>query len=1021
MNLSAWALNNRSLIKYAIAVLMLAGVYSYTRLGQAEDPPFTFRVMVVRAFWPGATAAQMEQQVVDKLEKKLQETPWLDNVRSYSRPGESTLFVSVREDAPPKLIADIWYQVRKKLSDVRHTLPEGVRGPLFNDEFGDTYSNIYAFTADGFTYAELKDRVEAARQELLRIREVAKVDLIGAQDQVIYVEASNRKLYTLGISPGAIIDTIQSQNALVPSGAVEADAERVQLRVTGDFDTVENIRDLGLSANGRTFRLGDIANIYRGYRDPAEFKFRYDGKEAIALGVVMAKGGDVIALGEQLRATLERFEAELPVGIELHGVADQPRVVEHSIREFLMTLVEALVIVLGVSFLSLGSRAGIVVALSIPLVLAIVFVVMDIAGIDLQRISLGALIIALGLLVDDAIIAVEMMMLKMEQGWDRTRAATFAYTSAAFPMLTGTLITAAAFLPIGMAKSMAGEYTFSIFAVVTIALITSWVVAVLFTPYIGHALLPDPPAAHAHDEHAVYDTPIYRRLRALVEWCLERRRLVIAVTVGTLIASFGLFKFVEQQFFPASERPELMVDLWLPEGSSFQATSDEVARMEKILAADEDVDYTVAYVGGGSPRFYLPLDQQLNAINFGQLMVMTKGGEARERVLTKTLDLFHADFPAVRGRVTRLENGPPVGYPVQFRLSGADPDTLRAQAARVVEVMRADKDTRDVNTDWNEKIKRIRIDVDQDKARKLGVSPQSVSFTMSALVSGFSVTQYREGTELIDVVTRVEPAERTDLEGMDDIAVYTPMGGPLPLSQLARLEPGFEEAIIWRRNRAPTITVRADVAEGVQAIDVTTRLERQLAELAAALPVGYHLETGGSVESSRKSQASIAAVVPLMLFVIVTLLMLQLRDFSKVVLVLLTAPLGIIGVTLFLLVFQQPFGFVALLGVIALMGMIMRNSVILVDQIDQDLSQGRSPWDAIVDSTVRRARPIVLTALAAILAMIPLSRGVFWGPMAYAIMGGLLVATVLTLLFLPALYAQWYGVTREPPAQPAGL
>jgi multidrug efflux pump len=604
-----------------------------------------------------------------------------------------------------------------------------------------------------------------------------------------------------------------------------------------------------------------------------------------------------------------------------------------------------------------------------------------------------------------------MMMLKMEQGWDRTRAATFAYTSAAFPMLTGTLITAAAFLPIGMARSMAGEYTFSIFAVVTIALVTSWIVAVLFTPYIGHALLPEPKHGD-HDEHAVYSTPLYVRFRRLVEWCLERRRLVIGVTVGALLFSLGMFKFVEQQFFPASERPELMVDLWLPEGSSFQATSDAVARMEKILKADADVDYTVAYVGGGSPRFYLPLDQQLNAINFGQLMVMTKGGEARERVLAKTLDLFHSDFPAVRGRVTRLENGPPVGYPVQFRISGDDIAVLRAQAARVTEVMRADHDTRDVNTDWNERIKRIRIDVDQDKARKLGISPQSVANTMAALVSGLSVTQYREGNELIDVVTRVEPAERTDLEGMGDIAVYTPNGGPLPLSQLARLEPGFEEAIIWRRNRAPTITVRADVAEGVQAIDVTQRLEKALKPISEALPVGYHLETGGSVESSRRSQASIAAVAPLMMFVIVTLLMVQLRDFSKVVLVLLSAPLGIIGVTLFLLVFRQPFGFVALLGVIALMGMIMRNSVILVDQIDQDLVAGRSPWDAIVDSTVRRARPIVLTAMAAILAMIPLSRGVFWGPMAYAIMGGLLVATALTLLFLPALYAQWYGVEK---------
>ncbi len=1021
-NLSAWALRHQALVRYFMALLLVGGLLAYFTLGRLEDPEFTMKTMVVKVLWPGATAQEMELQVTDKLEKKLQETPNLDVIRSYSKPGEATLFVDLRESVSAAQADDAWYQVRKKTGDMAGELPQGVLGPFFNDEFGDTFGSIYAFTADGFGYAQLKDYVDRVRQELLRLDSVSKVDVIGAQEERIYIEMSDKKLSALEINPVQIFDALEAQNSMESAGRVDTGDARIFLRPSGDFDSVESIRDIGIQANGRIFRLGDIAEVRRGYEDPPTFKMRYQGQEAIGLAVSMTQDGDIIALGENLDSTLARLLTQLPMGIEVHKVADQPQVVRLSVNEFMKVLIEALVIVLLVSFFSLGLRTGLVVALCIPLVLAATFLIMKATGIQLQRISLGALIIALGLLVDDAIIAVEMMALKLEQGWERFKAATYAYSTTAFPMLTGTLIATSGFLPIGLAKSNAGEYTFSIFAVVGISLLVSWVVAVVFAPYLGYVLLPRQ-VAHG-DEQAVYQKPFYRRFRRLLEWCLDWRWLVILATLLALAGAVGAFRYVPQQFFPASERPELLVDLWLPEGSSFAATGDQVQRLETILAQDPDIDYIVAYVGGGSPRFYLPMDLQLMNQNFAQLMLVTKGEAARERVLRRLRDLFESDFPLVRGRVQRLENGPPVGYPVQFRVVGEDPQRLREIAGQVAVVMRANPHTRDVHNNWNEAITSLRLDIDQDKVRALGLSTQAVAQNLNAILHGLTATQYREGDKLIDVVIRARPEERGNLGDVDDLAVFSPDGRAVPVGQLARLEPVFEEGIIWRRNRFPAITVRADIPDGVQAPDVTRQIDQELAALRAALPDGYRIQIGGAEESSAKSEASIAAGMPLMVGIMLTLLMFQLQSFSRTLLVVLTAPLGMIGVSLFLLLFQQPFGFVAMLGVISLAGMIMRNSVILVDQIQQDVAEGSAPWEAIVESTVRRFRPIVLTAAAAILAMIPLTQSVFWKPMAVAIMGGLLVATVLTLLFLPALYAAWFRVRRvshEPLAVGVGV
>lgn len=1018
-NLSAWALTHQSLILYLMAVLSLAGILAYTQLGQKEDPEFTFKAMVVRAFWPGASASEVEQQVTDKLEESLQGIGYIDYTKSYSRAGESLITIMLYEHVRAKEVNDAWYQVRKRINDAKGKLPQGVAGPFFNDEFGETYGSLYAFTADGFTSAELKKYVERVRTELLRIKDINKATLIGTQDEKIYVQYSSTKLATMGVTPFQINQVLAATNTVSPAGVVEGQEERVFLRVSGGFDAIETIKNTPVTINDRTFRVGDVAEVFRANINPATTKMRFGlqgqaGQEAIGLGISMKQGGNVLEMGKQIDATLNKMRSDLPVGIEFHAVSDQPAVVKNAVHIFMKSLLEAVVIVLAVSFLSLGWRTGIVVALSIPLVLALTFLFMKVFNLELQRISLGALVIALGLLVDDAIIAVEMMALKLEEGWDKFRAATFAYTSTAFPMLTGTLITAAGFLPVGLAKSNAGEYTFSIFAVVGLALILSWVVAVLFTPYMGYHLLPE--NLKPHGSHDAHGGKFYQGFRRAVTWCITYRKTTIALTGGAFVLSVVLFALVvPKQFFPASSRPELMVDLWLPYTASFEATEREVKKIEAIMLKDPDVVSVSSYIGVGSPRYYMPLDEQMPNLNFGQLTVMTKDEHVREDVLKRIKTLFANDFASVRGRVTRLENGPPVGYPVQFRIIGEDQQKLKEVAELVATEMRAHPNLRQVHTDWGEKVKVVRLNIDQDKLRQLGLTSQQLSQTLQMAVSGVTATQLREDNLLIDVVSRLEDGERTQLDFLENLPIALPNGRSVPLAQIAKLSIENEESIIWRRNRVPALTVRADVS-GAQAPDVSMALMPKMKEIEAKLPLGYHIEAGGTLEASKISQDSIAAVMPLMLIVVMTLLMLQLQSIQRMLMVLLTAPLGMIGVTLALLLFQAPFGFVATLGVIALSGMIMRNSVILMDQIEQDIAAGSAPWNAVIDSAVRRFRPIMLTALAAILAMIPLTRDTFWGPMAIAIMGGLFVATVLTLLFLPALYAAWF---RLKPAQAA--
>ncbi|ODV42487.1 multidrug transporter AcrB [Cupriavidus sp. UYMMa02A] len=1010
INLSEWALKHQQMIAFLLLLLSVAGIMAYTSLGQKEDPEFTIKTMVVQAYWPGSSAEQMADQVTDKIERKLQEVAEIDYTSSYVKPGETQVKINLREDVPPKAVPDVWYQVRKKLGDIRQTLPQGTQGPFFNDEFGDTFGNMYALTGDGFSYEDLRRFADAARNEFLRVSDVNKVDLIGKQEEKIYVEMSTAKLASLGLDPALIASTLAQTNAVTAAGTVQTTSEQVRLTVGGEFDSVDNIRAIGIHAGNRTFRLGDIADVHRGFIEPAAQRMRFNGTETMGLAVSMRKGGDVIHLGEQLDETVRRIRAELPVGVEIHAVSDQPRVVEHSVFEFKKSLAEAVVIVLAVSFLSLGVRSGLVVAMSIPLVLAMTFLAMYVLGIDLQRISLGALIIALGLLVDDAIIAVEMMALKLEQGWDKFRAATYAYTATAFPMLTGTLITAAGFLPVGFAKSGTGEYVFSLFQVVGISLLLSWVVAVLFTPYIGFKLLKQ--EAHAsHDEDAVYQRGFYVKFRHFIDFCLTHRRWVIAITFAAFAGSLVLFKFVPQQFFPASDRPELIVDLWMPRASTFDASEREVRDLERLLKRDADIEAVTSFVGNGAPRFYLPLDVQTPNLNLGELMIMTKGGESRERVMAKIDKLFDERFANVRGRVLRLENGPPVGYPVQFRVFGNDNAKVREIGERVAAIMRDNPNLRRVNVDWGERVKRMQVDVDQDKARVLGVSSGQIKEALQASLSGTPVTQYREGDQGLDVVARLVEAERTDLNNLKDAKIYLRDGKFVPVSQVARLSLASEDSELWRRNRIPTLTVRADVSGG-QAPDITQALMPKIEALTKGLPLGYGIDVGGATESSAKAQKSVFAVMPVTVIIVLLLLMIQLQDMKKMGLVLLTAPLGLIGVSAIMAAFRIPFGFVAMLGVIALAGMIIRNSVILVVQIDHDVAAGVPLWTAIVESAVRRLRPIVLTALAAILGMVPLTHSVFWGPMAWAIMGGLAVATLLTLVFLPALYAACFRAQR---------
>ena len=1021
-NLSEWALRNRALVLYVMLVAAVVGAWSYRQLGQSEDPPFTFKAMVVRTLWPGATAEEVARQVTDRVERAVMETGRYEMVRSYSRPGESQVIFMAADALPSRDVPDLWYQVRKKVGDIRATLPADVVGPFFNDEFGDTFGNIYALTGEGFDYAVLKDYAERIELELQRQPDVGKVELIGLQDEKVFIEASNVRLANLGVPLAAIQQALAQQNAVTPAGFVETASDRVQLRVDGAFRSIDDLRALPVRAGDRTLRLGDVAEVTRGYADPAAPRMRFMGEDAIGIGVALREGGDILALGETLASEAERLQATLPLGMELHKVSDQPAAVRESVGEFVRVLVEAVVIVLLVCFFSLGLRTGLVVAVSIPLVLAMTFALMHYFGIGLHKVSLGALVLALGLLVDDAIIAVEMMAIRMEQGDSRFTAAGYAWSHTAFPMLTGTLVTAAGFLPIATAASSVGEYTRSLFQVVTIALVVSWIAAVLFIPWLGEKMLPDFAGRRPHaDDHDPYQRRFYRRLRRILDGCLVHRWLVIAATVALLALSVFGFRFVPQQFFPDSQRLELMVDLELAEGASLRATDAAARRLEALLDGQEGIENHVAYVGSGSPRFYLPLDQQLPQTNLAQFVVLARDVESREALRDWLIDEAAPLFPELQLRVTRLENGPPVGYPVQFRVSGEHADRAREIARQVADQVRANPHVANVNLDWDEPSKVVRLVVDQDRARVLGVDSQGLARFLSASLSGQSVAVYREGDELIEVLVRGPLDERTGLDALGDLVVHGADGSPVPLSQVARLEYAFEDGIIWHRDRLPTVTVRADVRGDAMPADVVAEILPTLDGIRDALPAGYLLETGGTLEDSARGQDSIRAGMPLFLFAVATLLMLQLRSFPRSLLVFATAPLGLVGAVLFLLVFRVPFGFVALLGTIALAGMVMRNSIILVDQIQQDIDAGHARWDAVIDATVRRFRPIVLTALAAILAMIPLSRSVFFGPMAVAIMGGLAVATVLTLLFVPALYAAWFRVKRDeaPPPAPA--
>lgn len=1015
-NLSEWALRNRSVVRYFMIVLAVIGALSYTKLGQSEDPPFTFKAMVVRTDWPGATAEEVSRQITERIEKKLMETGDYQFINSYSRPGESVVTFMARDNIHSKDIPELWYQIRKKVNDIRHTLPPGIRGPFFNDEFGTTFGNIYALTGEGFDYAVMKDYADRLQLQLQRVKDVGKVELIGLQDEKIWIELSNVKLATLGLPLAAVQQALDEQNAVAYSGFFETPTDRVQMRVSGRFTSVDEIRDFPIRVGDRTFRLGDVAEVHRGFNDPPAPRMRFMGEDAIGIAVSMKSGGDILVLGEALEREFARLQETLPLGMELHKVSDQPAAVKTGVGEFVRVLVEALIIVLLVSFFSLGMRTGLVVALSIPLVLAMTFALMHYFGIGLHKISLGALVLALGLLVDDAIIAVEMMAIKMEQGYDRLRAASFAWTSTAFPMLTGTLITAAGFLPIATAQSGTGEYTRSIFQVVAIALIVSWIAAVVFVPYLGDRLLPDLAKLHAKKHggsaqgHDPYSTTFYQTVREVVEWCVRRRKTVILVTIGLFVVSLLLFRFVPQQFFPASGRLELMVDIKLTEGSSLQATEEQVKRLEAKLKAHEGIDNYVAYVGTGSPRFYLPLDQQLAATRFAQFVILAKSIEDREKLRTWLIEVMNEDFPFARTRVSRLENGPPVGFPIQLRVSGEHIDEVRAIAREVAAKVRENSHVANVHLNWEEPSKVVYLNIDQERARALGVSSADLSSFLQSSLTGSSVSLFREDNELIEILLRGTVRERQALELLPSLAVPTASGKSVALSQVATLEYGFEEGVIWRRDRLPTVTILGDIYGNEQPATLVKQIMPTLEPIRAALPDGYLLEVGGTVEDSARGQKSVNAGVPLFILVVLTLLMLQLKSMSRTAMVFLTAPLGLIGVTLFLLVFQQPFGFVAMLGTIALSGMIMRNSVILVDQIEQDIAAGQDRWHAIIEATVRRFRPIVLTALAAVLAMIPLSRSVFFGPMAVAIMGGLIVATALTLLFLPALYAAWFRV-----------
>ncbi|NBB49584.1 AcrB/AcrD/AcrF family protein [Rhizobium sp. CRIBSB] len=1006
-NLSRWAIGHPSIARFLFGLIILTGLFGLMRMGQKEDPDFTFRVMVVQAFWPGASLADMQDQVVNKIERKLQETPHLDWVKSYTRPGSAIITLQVKGNTDAADVADAFYQVRKKVGDIENELPEGLLGPYFNDEFGDTYITLHALTGDGYSYPELKQYAIQARDVLLSTEGVEKAVILGDQPQKIFIEVSSKALAERGLTFADLQNALSGQNAIDATGVIDTGSRSVRISVDGGFSAADDIRELRLNSGSQVTRLGDIATITEGLEDPYQRKFRFNGKDSVQVGVVMAQGFKVTDVGRSVQETLDRFEATLPIGLEVSQISNQPEVVREAIGEFMKALGEALLIVLVVSFVSIGWRSGLVIAVAIPLVLAATFAVMYEFGLDLQRISLGALIIALGLLVDDAMIVVEMMERKLEEGLDKLDAASFAYSSTAFPMLTGTLITTAGFIPVGFAESTAGEYVRSLFYVVGISLIISWFVAVYFTPWLGYMLLKQRHHGGSHQD--VFDTAFYRRLRSIVSWAVKHRIIVISSTLVVFVISLWSFQFIPKNFFPQSSRPEILVDMWLPEGTSIKEVEAEAKRLEATLLTDEDQRFVATYVGEGAPRFFLPLDQQLRNPNYAQLLVMAKDEDARERLITKLRLTLAEDFPSVRGKVDRLFLGPPTGWAVQMRVSGPEREEVRRIADQVKARFNQNTLLQAVHDDWLEPVPAMTLVVDQDRARALGVSSQRLRQMLQATMSGAPLADVRAGEETISIVAREPEESRRLLTAVNSIYVPTDLGAFIPLSQIAKVVPTLEQGIEWRRNRLPTISVRATVPDDVQSNDVTLKMFEEMKPLRDSLPAGYSIEIQGGAEDSAESQNSIAAKAPIMLLVIVVLLMIQLKHFGKAMLVLATGPLGIIGAAAALLISGAPFGFVAILGVIALLGIIIRNSIILIDQIDQDIEAGMDRREAIIGSAVRRFRPIMLTALTAVLALIPISRGIFWGPLAYAMMGGILVATVLTILVLPAAYALFFG------------
>ncbi|NKK96855.1 AcrB/AcrD/AcrF family protein [Rhizobium leguminosarum bv. viciae] len=1008
-NLSDWALEHRSLVWYFMIVFILAGAFSYVKLGREEDPNFTIKTMVITAQWPGASAEEVTRQVTDRIEKKLQELESLDYTKSETVAGQTTVFVELLPTTKAKDVAPTWLRIRNMIADIKGDFPTGVVGPFFNDRFGDVFGNIYAFTSDGLTQRQLRDLVENARSEVLTVLNVGKVDVVGAQDEAIYLEFSTRQIAALGIDQQSVIQTLQAQNAVTQSGFVDAGPERIALRVSGQFTSEDSLRSINLRINDRFFPLTDVATIKRGYVDPPSALFRFNGQPAIGLAIGMKQGANLLEFGEGLDAQMKRVVADLPIGVDVHRVSDQPAVVDEAVSGFTRALFEAIVIVLIISFISLGLRAGMVVAISIPLVLAITFVVMEYSGISLQRISLGALIIALGLLVDDAMIAVEMMVARLEAGDDLRKAATHVYTSTAFPMLTGTLVTVAGFIPVGLNNSAAGEFTFTLFVVIAVSLIVSWVVAVLFTPLLGVTILPKTMKSH-HEKKGRFASVFSRLLGLAMRW----RWVTIILTVGVFGLSIGGMGLVQQQFFPSSDRTELIIDWNLPHNSSIAETNRQMARFEKEMLADnKDIDHWTTYVGQGAPRFILSFDVQTPNVSFGQTIIVTKGLDVRDKVRTELQDYLTKTFPGTDAFVKLLDIGPPVGKPVQYRVSGPDIQKVRDLSQKFAGVIGSHPLLANMVLDWNEPSRVVKVDVLQDKARQLGVSSEDIATALNGIVEGSTATQVRDDIYLVNVIGRARASERDSIQTLQNLQLSTSNGKVVPLSAVANFRYELEQPTIWRRDRQPTITVKAAVVGPTQPATVVEQLKPKVEEFQKGLPVGYKVEVGGAVESSADSQGPIVAVAPLMLFAMATILMIQLQSFSRLFLVFAVAPTALIGVVAALLLSNAPMGFVAILGVLALIGILIRNSVILVVQIEHLRSEGMAAWQAVIEATEHRMRPIMLTAAAATLALIPISREIFWGPMAYAMMGGIVVGTALTLLFLPALYVAWFRIPRD--------